>query len=91
VGEAIALVLWPPGGFNGVSAASVSPRLRRVWRDGKLVDKKTIEMPGGSQVVVRDVDFDADGNAAVAAAALGGSSQFLHVIVLLDRNGTKRA
>jgi hypothetical protein len=89
VGEAIALVLWPPGGFDGVSAASVFHGFDAYGRDGKPAYKKTIEVPGGSQVVVRDVDFDAEGNAAVAAAALGGSSQFLHVIVLLDRNGNQ--
>jgi hypothetical protein len=84
------LVLWPPGAdVNGVSAASIFYGFDTYGRDGKLAYKKTIEVPGGSQAVVGDVDFDVDGNAAVAAAALGGPSQFLHVIVLLDRNGNQ--
>jgi hypothetical protein len=33
------------------------------------------------------VDFDADGNAAVGAGALGGPSGFLSGILLLDRTG----
>ena len=37
--------------------------------------------------MVRDVDFDADGNAAVGASALGGPSGFLSGILLLDRTG----
>jgi hypothetical protein len=83
------LVLWPPGGPNGVPAANVSDGFDAYGPDGKLAYKKTIEVPGGSQSVVYDVDFDADGNAAVTASALGGPSQFLHIIMLLDRNGNQ--
>ena len=32
--------------------------------DGHFACQKNIELPGGSQPVVGDVDFDADGNAA---------------------------
>ena len=39
--------------------------------DGQLAYQKTLEVPGGSEPVVRDVDFDSDGNAAVVATALG--------------------
>jgi hypothetical protein len=55
--------------------------------DGKLAYDKTIDLPDASQPVVRDVDFDLDGNAAVGATALGGPSGFLQGILLLDRTG----
>jgi hypothetical protein len=83
------LVMWPPGGPSGAPSQNIFYGYDAYGRDGKLAYKKTIEVPGGSQVVVRDVDFDADGNAAVAAGALGGPSQFLHVIILLDRDGNQ--
>jgi hypothetical protein len=83
------LVLWPPGGPSGIPSQNIFYGFDAYGRDGKLAYKKTIEAPGGSQVVVHDVDFDADGNAAVAASALGGPSQFLQVIILLDRNGNQ--
>jgi hypothetical protein len=41
----------------------------------------------GSEAVVRDVDFDSDGNAAVAVSARGGSSGIISGIVRLDRGG----
>jgi hypothetical protein len=74
VGEAIALVSWPPGGFDGVSAASVFHGFDAYGRDGKPAYTKTIEVPGGSQVVVRDVDFDAEGNARPPPSAAHRSS-----------------
>jgi hypothetical protein len=55
--------------------------------DGHFAYQKNIELPGGSQPVVNDVDFDADGNAAVGASALGGPSGFLSGILLLDPTG----
>ena len=56
--------------------------------DGKLAFDKFIELPGGgSQSSVGDVDFDADGNAAVAAAAIGSTPCMLHGVLLLDRTG----
>ena len=81
------LVLFPPGGGNGVSAPTVMYGFYAYGPDGQYAYQKNIELPGGSQPVVRDVDFDADGNAAVGASALGGPSEFLSGILLLDRTG----
>src|SRR5580704_3369744 len=75
------LILFPPGGGNGVSASTVMYGFYSYGPDGHFVYQKSIELPGGSEPVVRDVDFDADGNAAVGASALGGPSGFLSGIL----------
>src|ERR1700693_2258698 len=81
------LILFPPGGGNGVSTSTIMYGFYAYGPDGQFAYQKNIELPGGSQPVVGDVDFDADGNAAVAASAIGGPSGFLSGILLLDRTG----
>ena len=81
------LVLFPPGGGSGVSASTVMYGFYAYGPDAHFAYQRNIELPGGSQPMVHDVDFDADGNAAVAAVALGGPSGFLSGILLLDRTG----
>jgi len=54
--------------------------------DGTFAFNKNIELPGGIQPVVRDLDFDTGGSAAVAASAQG-SSGFILGILRLDRTG----
>jgi hypothetical protein len=67
------------GPFNGFSAFAP---------DGRLAFDKVIELPGGgSQSSVNDVDFDANGNAAVAASAFGSTPCMLHGVLLLDATG----
>jgi hypothetical protein len=85
------LIVFPPGGAPGVPLSSVAFGFSAYAPDGKLAFDKIIELPQGSQPVVRDVDFDMDGNAAVAATAVGGESGFLHGILLLDRTGRQTA
>ena len=78
------LVLWPPVGPSGSTNA-----VDRFWaygRDGALIFDKTIDVAGGSQPSVIDVDFDPDGNAAVTASARGSGGP-MQVILLLDRTG----
>ena len=85
------LVLFPPGGAQG-SSLSLSKFGFTAYRpDGLFAYQKTLEVPGGTEPVVRDVDFDSDGNAAVAASALAGPSSFLSGILLLDRAGVDTA
>jgi hypothetical protein len=63
------LILFPPGGGNGVSASTVLWGFYAYGPDGHFAYQKSIELPSGTEPVVRDVDFDADGNAAVGATA----------------------
>jgi hypothetical protein len=44
--------------------------------DGSFAFSKNIEVPEGSQPVVRDVDFDTGGSVVVAASAEGGTLRF---------------
>jgi hypothetical protein len=81
------LILFPPGGGHGASLSISKFGFTAYSPDGHLAYQKTLEVPGGSQPVVRDVDFDADGNAAVGTSAEGGPSGFLSGILLLDRTG----
>jgi hypothetical protein len=81
------LILSPPGGPNGSSAAAIFFAFYPYGPDGKLAYDGTIEVPGGIEPIVRDVDFDGEGRAAVAVSATGGASGFLHGILLLDRAG----
>jgi hypothetical protein len=56
--------------------------------DGGLAFHKVIELPGGgSQASAADVDFDADGTAAVAVSAIGSTSCMSHGVLLLDHTG----
>jgi hypothetical protein len=79
--------LSPPGGPNGSSAAAIFFAFYPYGPDGKLAYDGMIEVPGGIEPIVRDVDFDGEGRAAVAVSATGGASGFLHGILLLDRAG----
>jgi hypothetical protein len=81
------LILFPPGGAPGASLSMIKYGFTAYSPDGNLAYQKTLQVPGGSQPVVRDVDFDADGNAAVATSAEGGPSGFLSGILLLDHTG----
>ena len=80
------LILFPPGGGHGASLSTSKYGFTTYSPDGHLAYQKTLQVPGGSEPVVRDVDFDADGNAAVGTSALGASG-FLSGILLLDRTG----
>ena len=56
--------------------------------DGKLTFDKSFELPGSAGLAsVGDVDFDANGNAAVAASATGSTACGLHGVLLLDGTG----
>jgi hypothetical protein len=56
--------------------------------NGYFAYQKLLQLPGAHDPVVEDVDFDSDGNTAVAVSAQTGESGFLHGILLLDSNGT---
>ena len=83
---------FPPGRRGGRQALPLSTInygfTAYTPTDSSRIDK-VLGLPGGSQPVVRDVDFDADGNAAVGASALGGPSGFLSGILLLDHTGRR--
>ena len=81
------LILFPPGGGHGASLSISKFGFTAYSPDGHLAYQKTLQVPGGSEPVVRDVDFDADGNAAVGTSAEGGPSGFLSGILLLDHAG----
>jgi hypothetical protein len=81
------LILFPQGGPAGTPLASMAYGFTAYGPDGQFAYQKILELPGGSQPVVRDIDFDMNGNAAVAVAASGGPSGFLKGILLLDRAG----
>ncbi len=83
------LILSPPGAAAGSPISSIAYGFYAYGPDGRLVFNKNIEIAGGTQPVVRDVDFDTDGNAAIAATAIGGSSGFLNVILLLNHAGSQ--
>jgi hypothetical protein len=85
------LILFPPGGPAGSPLSSIDFGFYAYAPDGTFAFNKNIELPDASQPVVRDVDFDANGNAAVGASALGGFSAFRHGILLLDRTGQQTA
>jgi hypothetical protein len=55
--------------------------------EGYFAYQEILEVPGARQPVVRDVDFDSGGNAAVGASARGGASGMIIGILLLDRGG----
>lgn len=79
------LVALEPGNgpANGISAFAP---------DGTLAFEKVVELPsGGSHSSVADVDFDADGNGAVAASAFGTTPCMLHGVLLWIAPGGKPA
>jgi len=81
------LITFPPGAGNG-TPASLSMYGFWAWApDGSFVYQKSIEVPNASQPVVRDLDFNVDGTAVVAAGALGDQSTFLSGLLFLDRTG----
>jgi hypothetical protein len=83
------VVMFPPGAAPGTHPpiSSVMYGFSVYAPDGSFAFKKDIEVPDGSQPVVRDVDFDTDGSVAVAASAEGGPSGSVMGILLLDRTG----
>ena len=83
------VVTFPPGPARGdhPRISSIKYGFSVYAADGNFAFSKSIEVPEGSQPVVRDVDFDTDGSVVVAATALGGPSGFLMGILLLDRTG----
>lgn len=83
------LVMFPPGAAAGTHPplSSVKYGFSVYAPDGNSAFSRNIDMPEGSQPVVRDVDFDSDGGAAVAASAQGGASGFIMGILLLDHTG----
>ena len=58
---------WHSSGIDSI-------RFTAYDREGYFAYQETLEVPGGSQPVVRDVDFDAGGNAAVGVSARSGAS-----------------
>lgn len=83
------LIFFLPGAAAGSPISSIAYGFYAYAPNGKFAFNKNIEVAGGSQPVVRDLDFDKDGNAAVAATAIGGPSGFLNVILLLDHTGSQ--
>jgi hypothetical protein len=81
------LVLFPPGGVSGTPATAMFYGFTVYGPDGQFSYQKILELPGGREPIVRDVDFDQDGSAAVGATALGGPSGFQSGILLVDRDG----
>jgi hypothetical protein len=81
------LVLFPTGAGNGASLASIAYGFSAYGPDGQFAYQEILDVPGGSEAVVRDVDFDLDGNAAVGISARGGPSGIISGILLLDRGG----
>jgi hypothetical protein len=81
------LVLFPGGAFNGVRASAIFYGFTAYGSNGQFVYQKILQLPGAHDPVVKDVDFDSDGNAAVAVSAQTGDSGLLHGILLVDRNG----
>jgi hypothetical protein len=83
------VVMFPPGALGGTHPplSSVKYGFSVYAPDGSFAFSKNIEIPEGSQPVVRDVDFDTDGSVVVAASAQGGPSGFVMGILLLDRTG----
>jgi len=81
------LITFPPGTGRG-TPASLSMYGFSAWApDGNFVYQKSIEVPNSSQPVVRDMDFNVDGTAVVAAGAIGDHSTFLSGLLFLERTG----
>ena len=82
------VVMFPPGPAAGEHPpiSSTMYGFSVYAPDGTFAFNKNIELPGGIQPVVRDLDFDTGGSAAVAATAQG-SSGFILGILRLDRTG----
>src|ERR1700730_4179684 len=81
------LITFPPGAGPG---APISLVLYGYWAwspDGNFAYQKTIEVPDGSDPVVRDLDFNSDGKAVVAVTAIGRQSRFLSGLLFFDRTG----
>ena len=81
------LITFPPGGLSGTPAWLSSYGFSAWAPDGSFAYQKSIEVPDGSQPMVQDMDFNVDGNAVVAATALGSQSRFLSGLLFLDRTG----
>jgi hypothetical protein len=75
-------------GFLVLLHSPTSNGLSAFGPDGSLAFDQVIELPGGGlPSTVTDVDFDQDGNAAVAAGALGTAPCMVNGVLLLDRAG----
>jgi len=81
------LIIFPPGGVNGTPAASVFYGFTAYDPEGHFAYQEILDVPGGSQPVMQDVDFDSDGNASIGVSAQGGPSGIMSGILLLDRGG----
>jgi hypothetical protein len=81
------LVLFPGGAFSGVPHSAIAYGFTAYSPNGQFAFQKILQLPGAHDPVVEDVDFDSDGNAAVAVSARTGESGLLHGILLLDRHG----
>ena len=81
------LILFPPGGVNGTPLASIMYGFSAYGPEGYFAYQEILEVPGGSEPVVRDVDFDSSGSAAVGVSARTGASGIISGILLLDRGG----
>jgi hypothetical protein len=81
------LILFPPGAPAGSPLSAVTYGFTAYGPDGQFAYQEILDVPGGSEAAVRDVDFDSDGNAAIAVSARGGSSGIISGLVLLDRGG----
>ncbi len=81
------LITFPPLGRSGASAWLSLYGFSAWAPDGSLAYQASIEVPDGSQSIVEDMDFNADGSAVVAATALGSQSKLLAGLLFLDRTG----
>jgi hypothetical protein len=81
------LVLFPGGAFSGVSHSAIAYGFTAYSPNGQFAYQKILQLPGGHDPVFHDVDFDTDGNAAVAVSAQTATSGFINGILLLDPNG----
>jgi hypothetical protein len=81
------LILFLPRGVNGTPVESIMYGFTAYAPEGYFAYQEILDVPGGNRPVVRDVDFDSDGNAAVGVSARGGASGIISGILLLDRGG----
>lgn len=81
------LITFPPRNQSG-APAWLSEYGFSAWApDGSLAYQTSIEVPDGSHPVAYDLDFNAEGEAVVAASALSDQSKLLAGLLFLDRTG----
>jgi hypothetical protein len=81
------LILFPPPEGPTALRWSIMYGFTAYSPEGYFAYQEILEVPGARQPVVRDVDFDSGGNAAVGVSARGGASGMISGILLLDRGG----